>query len=132
MSWITPKTNWTNNDYFNVTPDYGRIKGNILYLKDRATELNRNYSISLGDYDRTSIPTIDFFNNIVESVKKLQNAYTYTSFKSIRNYTENGLIWNANDLNSIEKNIEIIYNLIIGEIENINKLEFMLGVDNLC
>lgn len=31
MAFITPKTNWTENDYFNYY-DYNRIKNNIEYL----------------------------------------------------------------------------------------------------
>lgn len=32
MAWTTPKTNWVDGDYFNLNPDYNRIKGNIEYL----------------------------------------------------------------------------------------------------
>lgn len=26
MAWVTPKTNWVDGDYFNINPDYNRIK----------------------------------------------------------------------------------------------------------
>ena len=32
--WTEPKTNWSSakNEYFNIEPDYQRIKGNIEFL----------------------------------------------------------------------------------------------------
>lgn len=38
MSWITPKTNWTTNDYYNLE-DAQRIAGNICYLKEMALDI---------------------------------------------------------------------------------------------
>lgn len=44
MAWVTPKTNWVDGDYFNINPDYNRIKGNIEYLltlSNRGFQWNR-------------------------------------------------------------------------------------------
>ena len=38
MSWITPKIDWTADDYYNLE-DAQRIAGNICYLKDMAVEI---------------------------------------------------------------------------------------------
>ena len=37
MSWITPKTNWSSTDYYNLE-DAQRIAGNICHLKDLVAE----------------------------------------------------------------------------------------------
>ena len=36
MAWVTPKMNWSANDYYNLE-DANRIVGNIIYLKDLLT-----------------------------------------------------------------------------------------------
>ena len=38
MSWITPKENWTSNDYYNLE-DAQRIAGNICHLGDMANQI---------------------------------------------------------------------------------------------
>lgn len=38
MTWITPKTDWTADDYYNLE-DAQRIAGNIMHLKDMAAEI---------------------------------------------------------------------------------------------
>ena len=43
--WIEPKTNWTNQDYFNLDPDYARIKGNIEYIQEFSETMNMVFQI---------------------------------------------------------------------------------------
>ena len=38
MTWITPKTNWTQNDYFTLS-DAERIRDNVRHLKSMAEEI---------------------------------------------------------------------------------------------
>ena len=44
-SWIPPKTNWTPEDYFNVS-DWDRIRGNLEYLRDMACNFFVHFSVS--------------------------------------------------------------------------------------
>ena len=75
---------------------------------------------------------MDFFNTIVENVRKVENGtYVVSSMLPMRDYTQNGVIFDENDLNAIEKNLLIVYNLLMGEWSSLNKLDFMLGVDEL-
>ena len=46
MSWITPKIDWTADDYYNLE-DAQRIAGNIAYLKDMAAEIYPSSEIKL-------------------------------------------------------------------------------------
>ena len=41
MSWITPKVNWTSDDYYNLE-DAQRIAGNICHLGDMANQIYGN------------------------------------------------------------------------------------------
>lgn len=131
--WIEPKTNWTNEDYFNLDPDYSRIKGNIEYIKEFAEMMNKVFHIDpMNTYTIEEIPLVDFFNTIVSNVRKVEEGtYVVSSMQPMRDYTQNGVIFDANDLNTIEKNLLIVYNLLMGEWSSLNKLEFMLGVDEI-
>ena len=66
MAWTTPKTDWVDGDYFNLNPDYNRIKGNIEYLVDLSKTMYADYSApDLQKADITGYPKIQFFNHIV-------------------------------------------------------------------
>lgn len=131
--WIEPKTNWTNQDYFNLDPDYARIKGNIEYIQEFSETMNMVFQIDpMLTYTIDEIPLVDFFNTIVENVRKVENGtYVVSSMLPMRDYTQNGVIFDENDLNAIEKNLLIVYNLLMGKWSSLNKLDFMLGVDEL-
>lgn len=128
--WTEPKTDWKNGEYFNLDVDYARIKGNILYIVEFAEKLNKTFNVELSEYTIEELPYEDFFNNIVYAVEEIEKAYPIV-YDDMRNYQENNVIWDENDLNTIEKNTKKVYNLLMGEWNCISKLEFMLGVDEL-
>jgi hypothetical protein len=128
--WTEPKTDWKNGEYFNLDVDYARIKGNILYIAEFAEKLNKTFNVELSEYTIEELPYEEFFNNIVYAVEEIEKAYPIV-YDDMRNYQENNVIWDENDLNTIEKNTKKVYNLLIGERNCISKLDFMLGVDEL-
>lgn len=128
--WTEPKTDWKNGEYFNIDVDYARIKGNILYIVEFAEKLNKTFNVELSEYTIEELPYEEFFNNIVYAVEEIEKAYPIV-YDDMRNYQENNVIWDENDLNTIEKNTKKVYNLLMGEWNCISKLEFMLGVDEL-
>lgn len=128
--WTEPKTDWKNGEYFNLDVDYARIKGNILYIVEFAEKLNKTFNVELSEYTIEELPYEEFFNNIVYAVEEIEKAYPIV-YDDMRNYQENNVIWDENDLNTIEKNTKKVYNLLIGEWNCISKLDFMLGVDEL-
>lgn len=128
--WTEPKTDWKNGEYFNLDVDYARIKGNILYIVEFAEKLNKTFNVELSEYTIEELPYEEFFNNIVYAVEEIEKAYPIV-YDDMRNYQENNVIWDENDLNTIEKNTKKVYNLLIGEWNCIRKLDFMLGVDEL-
>lgn len=130
--WQEPKTNWKNGDYFNLSPDYQRIKGNIEYLYDISLLLFPLYKIyELGMYTIDQFPRADFFNTIVYDTDLINKGTLNKSnptFKSMRTYVPNGLIWGKDDLNIIEENLEMLYKeLKIKRYDNVPKLPIVLG-----
>ena len=66
MAWVTPKTNWVDGDYFNINPDYNRIKGNIEYLLALSKTMYADYTApSLESASMSGYPRVSFFNNVV-------------------------------------------------------------------
>lgn len=130
--WQEPKTTWKNNDFFNLSPDYQRIKGNIEYLHELSLKMFNHYSIyALGTYVVNDFPKVDFFNNIVYDIDMINNNTIGPDnplYATMRSYTPNGKIWTYEDLNIIENNIAMLYNeLKVKRYDNIPKLSFTLG-----
>ena len=133
MAWITPKTNWVNGDRFNLYPDYNRIKGNIEYLIELSKTLYLEYDTpTLENHTTLDFPTASFFNNVVDATRAiLSNCYSPIGTKDMRSYTSNGLVWNADDLNAIERNHLLLYNAFTQQKSSIRRLQYTLGGVNI-
>lgn len=128
MAWITPKTNWVDGDYFNLNPDYNRIKGNIEYLIALHDELYPEHeSPELESADILGYPTVSFFNNVVNSTQEMLSHYSPIGTKSMRAYASNGVVWNAAELNAIEGNHLLLYHALRGQKSCIRRLQVTLG-----
>lgn len=129
MAWITPKTNWVDGDYFNINPDYNRIKGNIEYLIELSKEIYADYnSPTLESASIDGYPKVSFFNNVVNATKAiLTNCYAPKGNYSMRVYSSNGVGWNASELNAIESNHLLLYNALTGQKSGIRRLQITLG-----
>lgn len=129
MTWIEPKTNWVNDDYFNLDPDYTRIKGNIEYLIALSKEMYPEYPYPVLELaDIMGYPTASFFNNVVNATMSIMTyCYTPIGAKSMRGYTSNGVAWNASDLNAIEENHRLLYDVLTRQKASLNRLPITLG-----
>ncbi len=129
MAWTTPKTNWVDNDYFNINPDYNRIKGNIEYLVTLSKEMYPEYPVpQLESVNISGYPKASFFNNVVNATKAiLDNCYTPAGAKPMRIYASNGVGWNAAELNAIEGNHQLLYQVLTGQKSSIQRLQITLG-----
>jgi hypothetical protein len=133
MGWIAPKTTWANGDRFNLDPDYKRIKGNIEYLIALSKTLYPDYETPTLESPTTmDFPKASFFNNVATATRAIGlycvGAHT---IPTIRSYSENGLVWNANDLNTIERYHLYLYNRLNKERSGTRTLEYTLGGVNL-
>lgn len=106
MSWITPKTNFTKDDYYNYS-DFNRVENN--------TEELRNYLVSLGyripqlnikkDRDNTHIDFLSSINRIENNIEIIKNNFVKPPW-----YLKKTWIFGAGfsfiDANRIERNLD--------------------------
>ena len=129
MAWTTPKTNWVNGDRFNLHPDYDRIKGNIEYLIDLSKTMYPDYNAPAPETVAINgFPKVSFFNNVVGATQTiLKNCYSPVGAKSMRQYASNGIVWNADELNAIERNHLLLYDAFMRQKSVMSRLQITLG-----
>lgn len=146
MAWITPKTDWSADyddaglfigDFFNVE-DYNRIKNNLLYLRELATQLMNNIPrITVGadkHYPDNSNPDFDndnFFadeiNMIEDGLEALDEKFVFIDFGEKQTFYENGRFIDARELNRIESAELKMYDILTSSIAGKHRLAFRLG-----
>jgi hypothetical protein len=122
MSWITPKTDWkhisdTQGDFFEVA-DYNRIKGNINYLRELASVVFRNISISdMGeDKEENEWPYADEINKLSDNLETIVNNSYQMDIGQKVVYEDNGPFIDYNELNRIESACKALY-------DNLNRIK---------
>lgn len=128
MAWITPKTNWVEDDYINAS-DINRIVGNIAYLKELASHL------FAGTFSYTAVEEknvlYDFYADEINAIEtNLENMNNYTLQYYIgetATYSPNGAWVNATELNRIESGTLRLYNEMTVRHNNLDRLSFTLG-----
>lgn len=127
--WKTPKTSWTTNDYFNLDPDYNRIKGNIQYIKDFSTKMYADFPlIAMGDFTVDGLPFDTFLNNIVDNVTRLEaNLFKPPDDQDMARYVGGGNGWDYKQLNIIEGNILRLHDAMVGQWNCISQMAFTMG-----
>lgn len=127
MAWITPKTDWQREDPFDLSPDYERIRGNLLYLRDWADRLGDAPALpALGEYAIQDVPDPDFFNHVEQASAALAGHLAARRVMS-RTLEANGGIWDADDLNRIEEMALTAYQDFASAEVNRPRLAFVLG-----
>ena len=127
--WVTPKTNWTEADYFNLDPDYNRIKGNIQWIKDFSAQMYADFSlISMGDFTIDGFPADTFLNNIVDNVTALEeNLFKPPQDGDMNRYAGGSPGWDYRQLNIIESNIRRLHDAMVGQWNLIPTMAFSMG-----
>lgn len=127
------KTNWKNGDSFDIIDDYERIKSNINTIYDLSKEAYPDYDITtLGSYDYTFIPLANFFNDLVKAVQDIyDNSYQPNAYKPIETvYVGKGRGFSAEELNTLEMNIDLLYQRLTGMINSWNRCGYeTLGLE---
>ena len=128
MAWQTPKTTWDGQDAFRLDPDYERIRGNLLYLRQRAAAITQKPDYGqMQDYAVDGVPLAEFFNRVEENLAALAAAVLPRPEYAIRAFVPGDLVWDWRDLERIEGMLLQIYN-DLNAIENgQQKLAFCLG-----
>lgn len=128
MAWQTPKTVWAETDTFRLTPDYERIRDNLLYLRQRAAAVTQRPEYGLME-DQTvdGLPLADFFNRVEENLAALATAVQTRPEYSTRSFFPGSLVWDWRDLERIEGMLLKIYNDLNAIEDGQQKLAFCLG-----
>lgn len=127
--WIQPKTNWSENDYFNVE-DYNRIKNNINEIRSQAILLWADFSIEDMGADKTYhdysfyADEINKFENNIEHLKN--GIYSFQTGEK-QTFYDNQLFIDYQELNRIEKACLMIYQNVQSRINGRHTLSFVLN-----
>ena len=128
MAWQTPKTVWAETDTFRLTPDYERIRGNLLYLRQRAAAVTHRPEYGpMEDHTVDGLPLADFFNRVEENLAALPAAVQTRPEYSTRSFFPGSLVWDWRDLERIEGMLLQIYNDLNAIEDGQQKLAFCLG-----
>jgi hypothetical protein len=134
--WITPKTDWSARydasgaflgDFINIA-DYNRIKNNLDYLLDLASEIFIVPTVNLGnDKTYSDYPYADEWNLIETTLSDLCGLIGIV-FPAIQFY-ENGTYIGFAELNRIESMELQLYGQITAAIAMRNRLAFTLATN---
>lgn len=131
MVWTAPKTDWKPSDTFDLDPDYARIRGNLLHLAGMAQRLYPAISLAgMADCTIEDIPGADFFNALDGNADALlDGCFRPARIGRGREYAANGQIWNADDLNRIERATIALYDILTAQENTRPMLAFTMGGD---
>lgn len=112
-----------------LDPDYVRIRGNILHLRDMARQLYLPFPLAdMADYGPAEFPYVEFFANVDNNVDALlDNTFRPARSERARAYAANGRVWNYDDLNRIESALLGLYTALTAQQNARQTLAFTMG-----
>ena len=146
MAWITPKTNWHSTydgageyqeDFFNIE-DYNRIKNNLMFLKEKGSELvygipnftvgaDKHFPVAGSpDWDNDNF-FADEFNKIEDGLQAIDDTIGLFNHGRKQTFYENGRFIGYAELNRIESAELDLYPYIMDSIAGKSKLAIRLG-----
>ncbi len=136
MTWVTPKTNWSgetvggiyNGDRFNAV-DFNRIKNNLEYLHDLATQMYDDFSINSLGNDKTPRDYFhaDEINRMEENLNIINDNSLKRSYGVSPVYMDNGNTMDYIELNRLESAILDLYNRLTNEYNGRRMFTWNLG-----
>lgn len=125
--WQTPKTNWTMSDFFTLTPDYARIRGNLMALQIQAKTLYEPISqTEMALYTQNDVPTARFYNVVEDNMFALLEGSFMRAGYTKKLLSAGAPAWNSADLNRLEGGTLWLHNLLLRQAEATPKLTFQL------
>ncbi|MBO5922803.1 MAG: hypothetical protein J6Q48_10520 [Bacteroidaceae bacterium] len=128
MAWIEPKTNWTEEDYFNAV-DYNRMIGNLAHLKAYLDELFTNSTnVSLGaEKTVKSLIYAREINAIEDALENINRASYSLNIGTKKQFSPNQSTPVYTELNRIESAMLLLYKTMIAHKDALPRLAFTLG-----
>jgi len=119
------KTDWINGNF--DVEDYNRIANNINENIKLSNKIYENMS-SLAFITRQTTPLPDVFNRIETALQSLIDKLGLNElFEDTKKFNGNDVVWDADDINRIERTIDLLNRLLIGQQNGIQRLSFRLG-----
>lgn len=104
MKWSAPKLQWSEKDNFCLVPDYERIRGNLLYLQQKAAQITQKPEYAqMKDYTIQDVPLMDFFNSVEFNLRAAAQAVQERDQYQTKRFAANDTVWDWRDLERIEK-----------------------------
>jgi len=119
MAWQTPKTDWTANDYFNFA-DLDRIESNTAHLATLLAVLEIIVAITtVTGRDISSIDFADDLNRIESNINAVATLFKPPGWETPKTNWLYGDGPIYQDINRMERNLQIQQKLIQGNIDHI-------------
>lgn len=128
-TWITPKTDWNENDRVNIS-DYNRIKNNLIHLHELAVSLWKSFEISDMGMDIDGYEgywDVDVFNMFETNLDKININIFPQDFGVSQRFFENGPFIKWDELNRIESASLKMKNMLESQKKGIARVAFRLG-----
>lgn len=128
--WRTPKTDWTETDAFNLA-DYKRIRNNLLFLRNKISDIWGEFSIQDMGNDQTDpkyIWKVKYFNAIEENLETInKHSLIVKNYGYKQTFYQNGVFIGFSELNRIESATLRMKRIIDGWEAGLRRLSFRLG-----
>lgn len=107
--WLTPKTDWTNNDHYNAD-DINRVESNSQHVKEFLESIGYTLPSMTFVTDRTkqSFDYVSNINRLEENFKTIWEAFIYEQGWTLFVWTEN-TPFDAETANRWERELERTY-----------------------
>ena len=126
--WTKPKTDWEMSSRFDMR-DYNRIKNNLDYLKELFLTLFPfiTWQGMGGDKGYMDYPYADDINKFEDNLDTLNNSFINLGIGDKKTFYENQPFIDFNELNRIEKGIQVLYEHLHVSSQNRPMLLFTLN-----
>lgn len=126
--WTKPKTDWETNSRFDMR-DYNRIKNNLDYLKELFITLQPavHWQNMGSDKGYTDYPYADDINRFEDNLDTLNKSFINLGIGDKKTFYENQPFIDFNELNRIEKGIQVLYEHLYGSSQSRPMLRFTLN-----
>lgn len=106
MAWITPKINFTHEDYYNYS-DFNRVENNTRELRDYLNSLGYNIpSLNIiQDRDNRYIDFLSSINRIENNIEIIKNNFIEPPWYAKKDWIF-GIGFSYMDANRIERNLD--------------------------
>lgn len=128
--WRIPKTDWSGKDAFNLK-DYKRIRNNLLFLRNKMSDIWEEFSIVDMGNDHTDpryIWKVKYFNAIEENLEIINKRMVIAkNYGYKQTFYDNGIFIGFSELNRIENATLQMKRIIEGWEAGMRRLSFRLG-----